>query len=83
MALPADQLSRVPPLKILITDPWRVPLQTGKPTAPEPGDLHAASRLTDAVTDRAERAVWSVLQQLSCLRYVVVITVRFRHTFRC
>jgi hypothetical protein len=28
----------------------------GKPTTPEPGDLHAARRLTDAVADRAESA---------------------------
>jgi hypothetical protein len=45
-------------LKILITYPWRVPQQTGKPTAPEPGDLHAARRLTGAVADRAESAIY-------------------------
>jgi hypothetical protein len=28
----------------------------GKPTAPEPGDLYAARRLTDALADRAESA---------------------------
>jgi hypothetical protein len=47
-------------MKIFITDPWRVPQQTGKPTAPEPGDLHAARRLTDAVADRADSAIRSL-----------------------
>jgi hypothetical protein len=46
MALPADQLSRDPLLKTLDTYPWTVPQQMGKPTTPEPGDLHAARRLT-------------------------------------
>jgi len=32
--------------------------QTGKPAAPEPGDLHAAKRLTDAAAVRAESAIW-------------------------
>jgi predicted dithiol-disulfide oxidoreductase (DUF899 family) len=56
MALPADQLSRVPPPE----DPHHVlvesPATDGQADAPEPGDLHAARRLTDAVADRAESA---------------------------
>ena len=67
MALPADQLSRVPPPEDPHHVPWRVPLQTGKPTTPEPGDLHAAGRLTDAVADRAESALGAAAMSTATL----------------
>jgi hypothetical protein len=57
MALPADQLSAFRRLKILITSHMESPATDGQPTAPEPGDLHAARRFTDAVADRAESAI--------------------------